>query len=195
MMATAETEACESGRPGVWKQGARQILPQLHSASRRDRSAERPAAHTTSVAPARASQPPAAGSKMADVPSRGPGSASRLLKAATMTPARAAAYLGGATLLVAWLASAAGVSRVQSAARRARVLRLRPARRRRRRRPVAGRRGCATRLAAAPAPTRSRRNPFTFAMRAAGRAPSRRRRRCTAGSPAADRPSPTGHWS
>jgi hypothetical protein len=84
-----------------------------------------------------------------------------------MAPARAAAYLGGTTLLVAWLASAAGVSRqpvetvpeqtrgdgvqldtlaseVQSQAARLR-----------------------TRLAAAPAPQSPLRNPFAFTPRAA----------------------------
>src|SRR4051812_37885159 len=82
-----------------------------------------------------------------------------------MAPARAAAYLGGATLLIAWLASAAGVSRVHSsppverrpsdlvqldavaADVQSQAVRLR------------------TRLAAAPAPDSSRRNPFMFVMR------------------------------
>ena len=82
-----------------------------------------------------------------------------------MAPARAAAYLGGTTLLLAWLASAAGVSRqprssgpelpsasgiqldaltsdVQSQAARLRV-----------------------RLAAAPAPQAPLRNPFSFSQR------------------------------
>jgi hypothetical protein len=80
-----------------------------------------------------------------------------------MAPARAAAYIGGATLLLAWLASAAGVSRAHPAARleqrpgdlvqldaiasdvQSEAARLR------------------TRLAAAPAPAASRRNPFSFA--------------------------------
>jgi hypothetical protein len=90
-----------------------------------------------------------------------------------MAPARTAAYLGGTTLLAAWLASAAGVSRqpdvslnrppaeaaeavqldalasdVQSQAARLR-----------------------TRLAAAPAPQAPLRNPFMFASR---EAPARR---------------------
>ena len=82
-----------------------------------------------------------------------------------MAPARAAAYLGGATLLVAWLASAAAVSRVRSAPpveRRPSALvqldavaadvQSQAARLR-------------TRLAAAPAPDSPRRNPFMFAMR------------------------------
>jgi hypothetical protein len=82
-----------------------------------------------------------------------------------MAPARAAAYLGGATLLIAWLASAAAVSRVRPAPRaeqrpsdlvqldavaadvQSQAVRLR------------------TRLAAAPAPDSPRRNPFMFAMR------------------------------
>jgi hypothetical protein len=82
-----------------------------------------------------------------------------------MPPARAAAYLGGATLLIAWLASAAAVSRVRSSPRverrpsdlvqldavaadvQSQAVRLR------------------TRLAAAPAPGSPRRNPFMFAMR------------------------------
>jgi hypothetical protein len=89
----------------------------------------------------------------------------RILKAQQMAPARAAAYLGGATLLIAWLASAAAVSRVRSAPpieRRpsdlvqldtvaadvqSQAVRLR------------------ARLAVAPAPDSPRRNPFTFAMR------------------------------
>jgi hypothetical protein len=80
-----------------------------------------------------------------------------------MAPARAAAYLGGTLLLVAWLASAAGVARRQPAAQIARpkaealqldalatdvqsqAVRLR------------------TRLAAAPAPQMPLRNPFMFA--------------------------------
>jgi hypothetical protein len=96
-----------------------------------------------------------------------------------MAPARAAAYLGGTTLLVAWLASAAGVSRqppdapvertgvegvqldtlaseVQSQAARLR-----------------------TRLAAAPAPQSPLRNPFAFRPKASVRR----------ASPAIDRPS------
>ena len=82
-----------------------------------------------------------------------------------MAPARAAAYLGGATLLIAWLASAAAVSRVRfappverrpsalvqldavAADVQSQAVRLR------------------TRLAAAPAPDSPRRNPFMFAMR------------------------------
>src|SRR4051812_27474889 len=82
-----------------------------------------------------------------------------------MPPARAAAYLGGATLLIAWLASAAAVSRVHPLPRverrpsdlaeldavaadvQSQAVRLR------------------TRLAAAPAPGSARRNPFMFAMR------------------------------
>src|SRR4051812_42434284 len=82
-----------------------------------------------------------------------------------MAPARAAAYLGGATLLIAWLASAAAVSRVRYTPRverrpsdlvrldtvaadvQSQAVRLR------------------TRLAAAPAPDPPRRNPFTFAVR------------------------------
>ena len=84
-----------------------------------------------------------------------------------MAPARAAAYLGGTTLLVAWLASAAGVPRHQAGIRPERpspeVVRLdtlasdvqsQAARLR-------------TRLAAAPAPQAPLRNPFTFAAREA----------------------------
>jgi hypothetical protein len=84
-----------------------------------------------------------------------------------MAPARAAAYLGGTLLLVAWLASAAGVSRRQPGIQIARpqaeavqldalatdvqsqAVRLR------------------TRLAAAPAPQMPLRNPFMFAATAA----------------------------
>jgi hypothetical protein len=82
-----------------------------------------------------------------------------------MSPARAAAYLGGATLLIAWLASAAAVSRVHYTPRverrpsdlvqldavaadvQSQAVRLR------------------AKLAAAPAPDSPRRNPFMFAMR------------------------------
>jgi hypothetical protein len=89
----------------------------------------------------------------------------RILKAATMAPARAAAYLGGATLLVAWLASAAGVARARPSPRvdprpadlvqldavatnvQSQAFRLR------------------ARLAAAPAPDGPRRNPFIFGVR------------------------------
>jgi hypothetical protein len=87
-----------------------------------------------------------------------------------MAPARAAAYLGGTLLLVAWLASAAGVSRRQPELQitrpkaeavqldalatdvQSQAVRLR------------------TRLAAAPAPQMPLRNPFMFA----GSAPVRR---------------------
>jgi hypothetical protein len=90
-----------------------------------------------------------------------------------MAPARAAAYIGGTILLVAWLASAAGVSRHQPAVRvvppsaeavqldtlagdvQSQASRLR------------------TRLAAAPAPHASLRNPFMFG---APEAPVRRAR-------------------
>ena len=110
-----------------------------------------------------------------------------------MAPARAAAYLGGATLLIAWLASAAGVSRVRSAPpveRRpsalvqldavaadvqSQAVRLR------------------TRLAAAPAPDSPRRNPFMFVMRAAGGASSGAARRALEKIPDARQPSRT--WS
>lgn len=84
-----------------------------------------------------------------------------------MAPARAAAYLGGTTLLAAWLASAAGVSRQHPGSRPepppANVVQLdtlvsdvqsQAARLR-------------TRLAAAPAPQAPLRNPFTFAAREA----------------------------
>jgi hypothetical protein len=82
-----------------------------------------------------------------------------------MAPARAAAYLGGATLLVAWLASAAGVARARPAARvdprpadlvqldavatnvQSQASRLR------------------AKLAAAPVPDSPRRNPFVFGVR------------------------------
>lgn len=91
----------------------------------------------------------------------------RILKAVIMAPARVAAYLGGTTLLAAWLASAAGVSHQQPAARperpspeaiqldtlasdvQSQAVRLR------------------TRLAAAPAPQSPLRNPFSFAVREA----------------------------
>ncbi len=83
-----------------------------------------------------------------------------------MAPARAAAYLGGTTLLLAWLASAAGVSRQPQGAVTGRAaaggvqldaltsdvqsqaVRLR------------------TRLAAAPAPQAPLRNPFAFSTQA-----------------------------
>lgn len=91
-----------------------------------------------------------------------------------MTPSRAAAYLGGGTLLAAWLASAAGVTRqppplrappaspqaarldtlaatVQSQASRLRL-----------------------RLAAAPSPQAPTRNPFMFAARESPRTPVER---------------------
>jgi hypothetical protein len=84
-----------------------------------------------------------------------------------MAPARAAAYLGGTLLLVAWLASAAGVVRRQPGTQivrprpeavqldalatdvQSQAVRLR------------------TRLAAAPAPQMPLRNPFMFAASAA----------------------------
>jgi hypothetical protein len=91
----------------------------------------------------------------------------RILKAANMAPARAAAYLGGATLLVAWLASAAGVSRTRPDARPAAppgdVVRLDAVATDVQSQAVRLR----ARLASAPALASPRRNPFSFAAPAA----------------------------
>lgn len=89
-----------------------------------------------------------------------------------MTSSRAVAYIGGASLLAAWLASAAGTSRQPPAAPisppqpldaaldaiatdvQSQALRLRQ------------------RLAAAPAPQTPLRNPFSFVVRPASRMPA-----------------------
>jgi hypothetical protein len=84
-----------------------------------------------------------------------------------MAPARAAAYLGGTLLLVAWLASAAGVSRrqpqTQIARPRAEAVQLDALATDVQSQAVRLR----TRLAAAPAPQLPLRNPFMFAVSAA----------------------------
>jgi hypothetical protein len=89
------------------------------------------------------------------------------LKAQNMAPARAAAYLGGTLLLVAWLASAAGVSRrqpgIQIARPQAEALQLDALAVDVQSQAVRLR----TRLAAAPAPQMPLRNPFMFAATAA----------------------------
>jgi sarcosine oxidase gamma subunit len=94
------------------------------------------------------------------------GGSGRLVRdpeSANMAPARAAAYLGGTLLLVAWLASAAGVSRrqqgIQVAGPRAEALQLDALATDVQSQAVRLR----TRLAAAPAPQMPLRNPFMFA--------------------------------
>jgi hypothetical protein len=83
-----------------------------------------------------------------------------------MAPARGAAYLGGTLLLVAWLASAAGVSRrqpqTQITAPRAEAVQLDALATDVQSQAVRLR----TRLAAAPAPQMPLRNPFMFAVSA-----------------------------
>jgi hypothetical protein len=84
-----------------------------------------------------------------------------------MAPARAAAYLGGTLLLVAWLASAAGVARrqpeMQIARPQAEALQLDALATDVQSQAVRLR----SRLAAAPAPQMPLRNPFMFAATAA----------------------------
>lgn len=79
-----------------------------------------------------------------------------------MTPARAATYIGGLSLLAAWLASAAGVQRQEAperaAARWADAVRIEALAS-----DVQSQAGrLRTRLATAPAPETNTRNPFAF---------------------------------